>query len=95
MKLRRRNVLAAALLCGVAVFAQAPAAHRTAPAATGYYTQSAPPDLYEIIQHPPPLKAASAWGSMPPSRIDGVPESLFRAKLEPVMTLREPIPALL
>jgi acid phosphatase (class A) len=49
----RRTVLATALLFCAAVFAQAPAVHRATAAKTGYYTQSAPPDLSGILPPPP------------------------------------------
>jgi acid phosphatase (class A) len=53
MNPRRRTVLATALLFCAAVFAQAPAAPHVQAAATGYYTQSAPPELSGIIPQPP------------------------------------------
>ena len=53
MNLRRRTVLATAFLFCAAVFAQAPAAPHVQAAATGYYTQSAPPELSGIIPQPP------------------------------------------
>jgi acid phosphatase (class A) len=53
MNLRRRTVLAAALLFCAAIFAQAPAAPHVEAANTGYYTRTAPLDLSGIFPPPP------------------------------------------
>jgi acid phosphatase (class A) len=53
MNPRRRTILATALLFCAAVFAQAPAVPHVQAAKTGYYTQSAPPDLSGILPPPP------------------------------------------
>ena len=49
----RRTTLATALLICAAVFAQAPAVQHVEAAKTGYYTASAPPDLFGILPPPP------------------------------------------
>ncbi len=53
MNLCRCTAVATALVSCAAIFAQAPAAPHVQSANTGYYTQSAPPDLSGIIPPPP------------------------------------------
>ncbi|HKN21407.1 MAG TPA: phosphatase PAP2 family protein [Terracidiphilus sp.] len=53
MNPRRRTVLATVLLFCAVIFAQTPAVHHGQAAKTGYYAQSAPPNLSGIIPPPP------------------------------------------